>query len=308
MTKRKRTMTEPYFPVAFDSSIMATGKSCPQKLFLTHFEDWKPREPNVHLHAGGAFAHAMKCGREAFFVDGLDQETSVAKAMGGLVAFYGDFECPADSAKSLERMIGAVEFYFANYPLEHGVSEPILMPDGKRGIEFSASSPLPVLHPVSGDPILYCGRMDAILEYARANYVTDEKTTTSLGPTWSQKWDLRSQFTGYAWLCKQYGIEVAGSIVRGISILKTKYDTQQAIIYHPPWQLDRWLSDTCDWLEDFIGMWKRKYFRHALDDACADFGGCGYRGVCSSPDKGPWLETSFERRRWNPVIHQEVKV
>jgi hypothetical protein len=303
---RKRTMTDPYFPVAFDSSIMATGKACPQKLFLTHFEDWKPREPNVHLHAGGAFAHGMKVAREAFFVEGASADDSVAKGMGALMKFYGSFEAPADSAKSCERMIGAFEFYFANYPLEHGTCEPITMPDGKRGIEFSFSSPLPVLHPVTGDPIIYCGRMDAILEYAGASYITDEKTTTSLGPTWSRKWDLRSQFTGYAWGCKQYGIEVAGTIVRGASILKTKFDTAQAIVYHPPWQIDRWFEETCDWLEDFIAMWKRSHFRHALDDACTDYGGCPFREACLSPDKGPWLETAFTKRRWNPVTHTET--
>lgn len=301
-------MNEPYFPSAIDSSIMAQMKVCPQLFYLSHIEDYKGKEQNVHLHAGGAFAHGMKHAREAFFVDGDDAPTAMARGMKALIEFYGDFECPADSAKSLERMIGAFEFYFANYPLIQGECEPITMPDGKRGIEFSFSEPLPVMHPVTGDPLIYCGRMDAILDYAGGSYVTDEKTTTSLGPTWSRKWDLRSQFTGYAWGCKQYGIEVQGTLVRGISILKTKYDTQQAIVYHPAWAIDRWHDELCGWLEDAITWWKRKYFRHALDSACADFGGCGFTEVCKSPPESrqAYLDTFFTRRRWNPITHQET--
>jgi PD-(D/E)XK nuclease superfamily len=239
-------------------------------------------------------------------VKALSADDSIALGAEALARFYGDFEAPADSAKSLERMIGAFEYYFANYPLERGLNEPITYGDGKRGIEFSFASLLPILHPVTAEPIVFTGRMDAILGFAGGAYVTDEKTTTSLGPTWGRKWDLRSQFTGYAWGCRQYGIDVQGTLVRGIAILKTKFDTAQAIVYHPSWAIDRWLSDTCDWIESAVAMWRKGHFRHALDSACADFGGCPFRDACLSQDKRPWLETAFERRRWNPLVHQEV--
>lgn len=301
-------MIEPFFPEVFDSSILATLKECPQKFWKTYCEQWKPKEPSVHLHAGGAFAHGVERARTAYYVEGVSADDSVAAGLGALLAYYGDFECPPDSAKSAERTAGALEFYFDRYPLSHDQAYPITLPSGKRGIEFSFSHPLPILHPTTGNPILYCGRMDAILSYAGGVFICDEKTTTSLGPTWSKQWDLRSQFSGYAWGCREAGIRVDGVIVRGVSILKTKYDTQEAISYRPEWQIERWYEEMLEWVEEAITCWKTRRFRHNLDHSCADFGGCHFRQVCLSQDQQTWLDTYYEQRHWDPVTRAETKL
>ncbi len=67
---------------------------------------------------------------------------------------YGDFQTPEGSAKSLDRMCGALEFYFDRYPLDSDKAQPLLLPSGKRAIEFSFATPLEFPHPVSGDPII----------------------------------------------------------------------------------------------------------------------------------------------------------
>ena len=301
-------MTEKYFPEIFDSSMLASFKSCPELFNKTYMQQWKPKEASVHLHAGGAFAKGLEVARNCFYVLNMSAEDSVAKALQYLIEFYGDFECPADSTKSLERMCGALEFYFANYPLTAEDSVPITLHGGRRGIEFSFSHPLPLLHPVSGNPLLYVGRMDAIIHYAGGIYICDEKTTTQLGASWSRQWDLRAQFTGYAWGCQQAGIKVDGAIVRGVSILKTKYDTQQAISYRPEWQIDRWYEEMLQWVDDIKVCWATGKWRHNLDHACAEYGGCQFRQACSSQDETPWLETYFEKRHWNPLLRVETKL
>lgn len=297
-----------YFPQIFDSSMLASYKACPELFNKSYIAEWKPKEVSVHLHAGASFARGLEVARTSFFVEGLSAEDAVAKGMGALLTHYGDFECPADSAKSAERMAGAFEFYFEQYPLTMEDSVPILLPGGKRGIEFSFAHPLPIKHPVSGDPLLYVGRMDAIIEYAGGKYICDEKTTTSLGATWSRQWDLRAQFTGYAWGCGESGIRVDGAIVRGISILKTKYDTQQAISYRPEWQIKRWYDEMIEWIDEIKVSWIRNKWRHNLDHSCADYGGCTFRQACSSQDETPWLDTYFERRHWNPLLRTEEKL
>jgi len=296
------------FPEVFDSSMLATFKSCPELFRKVYIEGWKSKDPSVHLRAGGAFAAGVEAARHAFFVDNYPQEDAYALGLKKLIEFYGDFECPPDSAKSCERTAGALEFYFANYPLEKGDCEPITLPSGKRGIEFSFVHPLPILHPATGNPILYSGRMDAILNYAGGIFICDEKTATSLGATWSRQWDLRAQFSGYAWGCREAGIRVDGVIVRGVSILKTKYDTQQAISYRPAWQVDRWYREMIEWIEDAMLCWQKDRWRFNLDHSCADYGGCGFRSACSSQDETPWLETYFERRHWDPITRTETPI
>ena len=322
------------FPEIFDSSMIATYKACAEKFRLEYIHHWKPKASSVHLHAGGAFAKGLEVARKAFYTGEIvgfvpnsktgqmqwasiqrepqDSETAISLGLQALLAAYGNYDCPPDSAKSVERMAGAFEFYFDNYPLSHEDGYPIqLTSDGQRAIEYSFAHPLPILHPVTGNPLLYVGRMDAIIQYAGGRYICDEKTTSQLGASWPRQWDLRSQFTGYAWGARQAGIEVEGAIVRGVSILKTKYDTAQSINYRPEWQIDRWYNELLEWIEDIKHNYSKRgpeaYWRHNLDHSCAEYGGCAFREACLSVDKQPWLETAFEHRVWNPLLRTETR-
>jgi hypothetical protein len=295
------------FPPVIDSSILASFKQCPTLFRREYIEDWKAKEPSVHLHAGGAFAHGIEVARTAFYVEGMSATGAMLKGRQALADFYGDFECPASSAKSKDRMLGAYDFYWANYPLNSD-SPPIILPSGRHGIEVNFAEPLPIINPDSGDPLIYCGRLDAILSFAGGSFITDEKTTSSLGPTWSRQWDLRSQFTGYAWGLGKIGIKVDGVLVRGISILKTKYETQQAISYRPEWQVDRWYDELLEWVGDMVRCYTTGKYRHNLDTSCTSYGGCQFREACSSQDPQPYLDVAFERRRWSPLTRVETKL
>ena len=178
-------MTRPMFPHTIDSTILASFRACPQKAYLQYVQHWKPKEQSVHLIAGGAFAAGIEAARNSFYVLGTDAPTAEGAGLSALLQHYGDFQCPEDSAKSPERMCGALEFYFDRYPLGADGAEPITLANGRRGIEFSFAEPLPFNHPVTGDPILYTGRSDMIAHRAGGTYVYDEKTTSALGASWS---------------------------------------------------------------------------------------------------------------------------
>ena len=333
-------VSNPQFPEVLDSSIMATFKSCPQLFKKLYVEDWKSKELSVHLIAGGAFAKGMEVTRQAFHtgeysfwkqvsipVEGEppktekvcevkqgpigDADTSIALGIQALMVHYGDFQCPADSAKSLERTAGAFEFYWSQYPLTLDKAfgpVPITLPGGRRGIEVSFAHPLPILHPVTGNPLIYAGRCDSVDHFCDGIFTGDEKTTSSLGATWSRQWDLRSQFIGYNWGLHESGIEVSGTIVRGVSILKTKYDTQQAIIPCASWQRDQWYEELLDWILDAVQCWRSNRWKHNLDHSCSEYGGCSFRLACSSQEEDSWLSTYFERRRWSPLTRVETKL
>lgn len=298
----------PMFPHAVDSTIMSTFRSCPQHMNLQYMEHWKPKTESVHLVAGGAFAAGIEAARRAYYEQRATREEAEAFGLSALIEHYGDFECPPESAKSLDRTAGALEFYFEQYPLGDDGMEPVLMPNGRRGIEFSFAEPLPIPHPISGDPILYTGRADMIANFAGGVYVVDEKTTSSLGPSWARQWEMRSQFTGYSWACQQVGLDPAGTIIRGVSILKTKYDTQQAITYRSPHEVERWLEQTCRDLERMIAMWKEGRFDFNLDHSCAEYGGCSFQQICKSPSPETWLPMTFEKRVWDPLLRKEMSV
>jgi hypothetical protein len=298
----------PPFPAVIDNTMRSIFVACPQKLYLEHFLHYKPRTPNVHLHAGGAYARGLEVARKAFFEQGIDPDTAAAMGMKALIEFYGDFECPEDSPKSLTRMVGALEYYFSRYPLPEEAAIPSQVSPDRKGVEFSFAEPLPITHPETQQPIIYCGRMDQVTDFSGARYGEDDKTTTQLGATWPRQWDLRAQFTGYCWGCQQAGIPIAGFLIRGISVLKTKYDTLQALTYRPQYMIDRWLKQVCRDIDRMIRCWKEGYWDYNLDDSCTAFGGCMFRKVCMSEDPAPWLAIDFERRRYDPLLRKEIKL
>lgn len=116
---------------------------------------------------------------------------------------------------------------------------------------------------------------------------------------------MRSQFTGYAWAARQSGLPIAGIIVRGISILKTKYDHAQVITYRQPWMIDRWEKQVLRDLTRMEQMWEEGYFDYNLDESCNGYSGCLFRRVCLSNNPEVWLENDYERRVWDPLAHEE---
>ena len=294
------------FPRVLDSTIMAAFKSCEHKAWLEFFQHYKMLNQSVHLHAGAAYAKGQEIVRTSFYLDHKSAEDSLADGLQALMEAYGDFQCPSDSAKSLERTAGALEFYYSHYRLGEDKAIPMTLLGGKRGIEFSFLEPLDALHPESGEPLLYSGRMDMMCEFEGMHLGEDDKTASQLGASWPRQWDLRSQFTGYVWGAQRASIKLDGFLVRGVSILKTKYDTLQAITYRPDWMIERWYEQLHRDIGRMIAAWKDNYFGWNLDHACAEYGGCPFRGVCQMRDPSPLLASQFERRKWDPVARTET--
>ena len=293
------------FPEVIDSTILASFRSCPRKAYLAYLQHYKPRVQSVHLHAGAAYAAGLEAARVAFFQDGKSEEDAKGLGLKRLIEAYGDFECPADSAKSLQNMCGALEYYLSIWPLSTDKAIPITLPSGKRGVEFSFVEPLEINHPETGNPILYSGRMDTIVEYAGGIFGEDDKTTSQLGAKWGDQWNLRSQFTGYCWGAQKAGLPLNGFLIRGVSILKRSFGNAEAITYRPAWQISRWYEQVHADLERMISCWKQDRFDYNLDHSCAEYGGCEFQQVCLAADPQPWLDVNFERRRWNPVTREE---
>ena len=137
--------------------------------------------------------------------------------------------------------------------------------------------------------------------YNNLLFVVDEKTTSSLGPSWSAKWDLRAQFTGYCWAARTFHLPVVGTIIRGISILKTKYDKAEAISYRPDWEIDRWYKQLIRDLNRMKALYLEGYWDYNISDACESFGGCPFKRLCTSPEPENILPSYYIENTWNPL-------
>lgn len=296
----------PPFPLAWDSTMVKSFRSCPRQFFWQYMHHYK-KDSSVHLHAGKAFASGLEEMRKAYWNEGQDTETALARGLRKLLSDYGDFQRPSDSPKSAARMAGAMEYYHSAYPLGSDGADPVRLSDGSRAIEFSFALPLSqgLVHPETGEPILYTGRTDQVVEWAGSIYVEDDKTTSQLGGMWANQWDLRSQFTGYTWGARQLWAGVTGALVTGIAIRKTGYDHARVPTPRPGYLVDRWHHQVLRDIQRAIECWQSGEWDYDLDESCNAYGGCPFKDPCKANDPQPWLDAGYVVRIWDPLTREE---
>lgn len=299
------TVERPDFPTVIDNSMRSTFVACPRKFELQYLHSWATPRESIHLRAGGAFAKGLEVTRRHYWGAEHSREHSLGEGAKALIHHYGGEDGQAldeNSAKDLETMLIALADYFYHHGWETDNLQPFIDAHGEPAVEFSFAMPLEVRHPQTGNPILYGGKFDMLGTYdGRQVWVVDEKTTGQLGATWAERFSLSSQFTGYCWGAKQYGIPVAGAVVRGVSVQKTQVKHAESIQNRPQWMIDRWYDQLHRDILRMISLWQEGYFDYNLGDACSAYGGCPFRSVCTSPHPERWLEAEFVKRTWNPL-------
>lgn len=295
----------PPFPEVIDSSIRGAFVSCPRKCELQYFEHWAPPTKSIHLTGGGAFASGLETARRAFWEHGLSPRDSVALGVETLIKEWiePEFQSPK-STKTLAGFILALADYFQKHGFATDVYSPMRNADGTIAAEFSFALPISdeLLHPVTGQPILYCGRADLFAYHQDGSlWLIDEKTTTQLGDNWISQWALRGQFTGYTWAAREVGYPVRGVIARGVSLLKNDTGFAESVQYRTAEQVAAWKFQLIRDIRRMIETWESGYFDRAFDTACSAYSGCDFREVCQSPNPDLWLERTFIRRPWSPI-------
>lgn len=293
------------FPEVIDNSIRSAFTQCAQKANLGYIEHWKPKSTSIHLHAGAAFAHGIETVRKEFYVNGKTPADALALGVEALIEKYSTEAFSDDETKSVGRMVGALDYYFQIWPVEHDFLVPYDLGNGHRAIEYSFSVPLPLMHPTTGNPLLYYGRFDMIGAHRDGNvFVVDEKTASALGQSWVDGWKLDAQFTGYCFGARQFGVPVSGAIIRGISILKTKYGHEQSIQARPQFMIDRWYAQLLRDIRRMIAMWQEGYFDHSYGAGCKMYGKCQFVDVCAAENQERWLHADFEQRVYQPWLEK----
>lgn len=296
------------FPSVIDNSMREAFTACPMKFFRGYVQNLTMPQISVHLHAGAAYAKGLEVMRGAFYDDGLSELDALTKGAEALIHAYGDFQPPPDSPKTVDRMVGALEYYTSQYPLDTDYIKPYKAGAEKSALEFTFGIPLPLRHPDTGEAIIYAGRFDMMgVMNNRDLIVYDDKTATQLGSSWAKKWHINSQFTGYAWAAKQFGFDIRAVVVRGVSILKTQYGTAEVIAYRPDWMIERWYCQLLVEIQRMIDMYKsmkagnESAWPLSQADACSSYGGCMYTDLCDKQNPSQWIETQFITRHYDPL-------
>lgn len=305
-------------PSYIDSSTLSTWRSCRRKYFWGTLNSLYPSGKSVHLIAGGAIAAGMEAARKLVFSSPepksvhLDDQLEVA--FHAFAKEWGSYEAPENSPKDAINSFSALAAYLEEYPPATDVVQPLIRPDGTPTVEFTFAIPVDVPHPDTGDPFVFVGRFDLLGSFNGLPAVVDEKTTSQLGFTWADQWQLRGQFMGYIWACQQLGYPVSTAIVRGIAILKRDIKFATAVVQMSQHLIDRWHSMLIADLREIsfaytqlkAGAEDEHLYPYNFADSCSSYGGCAFMSLCSARNAEPYF-SNFIHHRWDPLAKQPVK-
>lgn len=290
------------FPHAIDNTMRKQLVKC-QKAVHYQFElGLHPlTESRVDLHAGAAYAKGMETLRRAFWTEGKTQDFAVGAAVAAVYGAYGNFQPPAKSNKTADKMAGAIPFYVSEFPLAVEKLVPF-------EIEFGFAFGIGIPHPEDGRELEYCGRFDCIAQHADTGdfWVVDEKTTSQMGDKWANQWALDSQMTGYCWGANKWLAErgygpVKGAVINGIAIRLHDYSAMRLPVYRQDWEIERWFDQMREDVYEWICKFETGRHKMALDHACAYYlNPCEFAPLCSSRNPERLFDGSYRVEFWNP--------
>lgn len=296
-------------PTHVDSTMVSCFNTCKQRFFKEFVLGLRPAEVSIDLHAGGAFSGSLETFYKKYHEDHLPSHQALTRTLPTFLNLWGDFTPGKTTAKTRDNMWNAIDAYIKKWPPETDHVQPFDF-NGRKTVEFSFAVPLTDAgfprHPVTGDPFIYCGRIDMLGTYNNRTCVRDEKTTGRLDSNWSEKWDLRGQFLGYCWGVSASGIPCDTAVIRGIVIHTRDILCVEAIKMYAQWEIDRWYEQLRRTMNSMVQCWKDKWFDYNLGEACTMWGGCSYRDLCKSKDETRWYDT-FKTRRWNPLDRNPIE-
>lgn len=302
------------FPPVISASLRSAFNGCRAKGFWSEIYGLRSKNTSIHLTAGSAYAAALEAyrrtyyGSQAFESEEARYDSAVAEGLLALIQTYGAKDPDPKEKKQFDRVVAAFVEYLYVYPPTTDHVVPSYSHLGPR-VEFSFAFEISDLrHPVSGDPLLFAGRLDQLADFNGALFIFDDKTASGIGPQWRRQWDLRSQFTGYAAGCQLHGLNVAGAIIRGMAILKEECKTAEAITYRPEWMIDRWKRRLIWDVQQMLEAWNNNYWPNTGEESgeCTNFGLCPFTVLCSAESPEKYIDVYFDRGRWDPV-KREVK-
>ena len=308
---------ETLFPLIISNTDMSLWSQCQLRWFRERCQSLrKPGLKNINLDAGAAFAKGMEVTREAFYQDKLTPAESIDQGYHKVLEVMYESGNVNDDLKSPERMALALVEYFKYFPLESDDVVPAELEDGTSAIEHKMTAELPILHPELGVPIIFKGKLDMLATNMGRTYIVDEKTTKAITSNTGELLATSGQFIGYAWLCRQLGISVAGAKIRKVAIQKTAIKFQEFEVPITDFMIDRWEKATIRKVTDMVGNYKafmtlphnlEEYFVADYSNGCtAYFQPCPYTAGCTTRYGEGFIDTEFEQLIWDSESRKEI--
>lgn len=298
---------------AWDSTSLGWLKECPRKYQYHMLEGWSGRGESVHLEFGILYHEALES-YEIYRHTGADHDYAVrAVVKDALQRTWRDGkpwraskDLPIEDKASLkcrENLIRTIVWYLDKFKADPA-STRMHPATGQPMVELHFQFEIGFNYNMQS-PYSLCGYLDRIVNFQDQPFVMDRKsTTTTLSSYYFEQYEPDNQMSLYT-VASQVAFKtpVKGVIIDAAQIAVGFSRFVRSFIFKTPDQINEWMKDLKFWLR-MAEMYAEKGYWPQNDKSCHKYGGCPFREICSkSPSvRDKFLESSFERREWNPLI------
>jgi hypothetical protein len=159
--------------------------------------------------------------------------------------------------------------------------------------------------------VLWTGRFDVIAPFLGETYLWDHKSTSMVGPTFYDDFQLSSQMHGYVWSCRHLypdldvrGMRINAIIGRAPSKTGIAHAYERQTYVYSDEHLAEWHRDTQILVSDFLSHLLRGYFPKMTQWCQGRWGQCGYFPVCTSLPESRHIvldSSLFQDCTWSPL-------
>jgi hypothetical protein len=299
----------PGLQIAWDATSLSLLKTCPAKYFMSIIEGWESRRRSPHLTFGIILHEAIERYSRAK-AEGMDHQEAQREAVFVIYAQAGERDEHGtwqpwqsdDPAKTLQSLFRTVIWYLEEF--RDDAAQVVRLSNGKPACELSFRFEIPDFVAPDGNPYIFCGHIDSIVEFAEQRWVMDHKTSkAALGREYFKRYTPDNQMSMYALASKVvFGEPVRGVMVNGMQVAVNFSRFHRGFAHRTEAMLNEWLADTMTWIK-FAEHFAMARHWPMNDLSCDKYGGCPYRDICASDPsvRLDFLRGNFQSRTWDPL-------
>ena len=208
-----------------------------------------------------------------------------------------------DDHRSLDRVKQVLNEYHERY-----INEPIniFKYEDEPIVEKSFSFPIVKIETAEAVwDVLYCGRIDGVIELSGKYFIFDHKTASAKPRGWLKKYEYpANQFIGYAvGASLAYDIRVSGAMVNLFHILKTSTNFDRGIVMFTNEQIEEWVKKVQDISEHMIKDIEADEYAMYSTGCYGMYGACMFHAICSAEKKIRHIvmEDDYVVDEWKPL-------
>lgn len=287
-----------------DNSTLEKIITCPRSAFYYMASKRELAGRKDSLNFGSGMHAGMAVRYTDYALAGYCDSDSVDRQVDAIVKHFELNPQEPESFRTVDRAIDMLLQYHKKH-----MAEPfgIHTVDTKPCVELPFAVPIGQIEDL---PIIWTGRIDAVISWDKLLWILDHKTTSIFGGTYFEQFRNASQFIGYCWAYEQlthqrvHGVLINALAIRKITPSGKPVEFARERIDYNRDQIDEWQTNTMHIIRNFLGCATDNYFPMHTAWCHNKYGTCQYFDVCTLPanQRSIMLNSrAYADVTWNPL-------